>query len=90
VEAFLRKNGLSIESADSAARTIVVAGSAAQMSRAFGVDLRETTSKDGRRHFGYDGSIRLPPEISDFVLAVLGLDTRAVAQPRKTESATGP
>jgi kumamolisin len=84
VQAFVRENGLRVESADEAARTIVVTGSAAQMNDAFGIDLHEFTSEDGCRHRSYDGSIHLPSHISRFVLAVLGLDSRAVAEPRKT------
>jgi kumamolisin len=82
VEEFARENGLSIEESDPAARTIVVSGSANQMSRAFGVSLGQFVSPDGARHLSYEGSITLPTQIAEHVLAVLGLDTRPVARSR--------
>jgi hypothetical protein len=50
------------------------------MSAAFGVAFSSFVSPDGAHYRGYDGELRLPPEISPYVMAVLGLDTRPVAR----------
>ena len=83
VETYLRTSGLAIEESDAASRTIVATGSASQANRAFGIDLAWFESPGGAKYLSYDGDIALPSEIAGSVLAVLGLDARPAAQPRR-------
>ncbi|HEX4275857.1 MAG TPA: protease pro-enzyme activation domain-containing protein [Bryobacteraceae bacterium] len=83
VEAFARANGLAVEESDASMRRVVVAGTADQMSRAFGVAIGQFTSSAGTC-LSYDGAITLPPSVAGYVLAVLGLDTRPVARVKQS------
>ncbi len=81
VSAFAQQHGLSIKSADPAKRTVQVQGSAAQMQKAFGVDLG-MVSESGNQYLSHREAISIPQSLSNLVTAVLGLDQRPVAKPR--------
>ncbi|MFL6417584.1 MAG: protease pro-enzyme activation domain-containing protein [Bryobacteraceae bacterium] len=81
VSSFAEQHGLSIKSADPAKRTVQVQGSAAQMKRAFGVDLG-LVSESGNQYVSHRDAISIPQSLSNLVTAVLGLDQRPVAEPR--------
>jgi kumamolisin len=82
VDGFARANGLTVEESDAAGRRVVVSGPSNRMGAAFGVSFSQFVSPDGARYLSHDGAVSLPSEISPYVLAVLGLDTRPVARPR--------
>lgn len=81
VAAFATHHGLVVVEESAVRRAVVLAGTASRFGAAFGVDLRTYGHPDGT-HRGYAGSVRLPPELSGVVLAVLGLDDRPQAAPR--------
>ena len=78
VAAFAAANGLKVEESSAARRTVVLRGTTAQFSKAFGVELamyqgaRET-------YRGREGEIHLPSELVDVVEGVFGLDNRRMA-----------
>lgn len=61
-------------------RTVTLAGTAAQMEKAFGVELNEFEHPDGS-YRGRTGSIQIPQECADIIQGVFGLDDRPVAKP---------
>jgi kumamolisin len=61
-------------------RTVTLAGTAAKMEKAFGVELVDYDHPDGN-YRGRTGAIQLPEEIAPFVKGVFGLDDRPVAKP---------
>jgi kumamolisin len=61
-------------------RTITLAGTAAAMEKAFGVELIEYEYPDGS-YRGRTGAIQIPEEFGTFIQGVFGLDDRPVAKP---------
>jgi kumamolisin len=61
-------------------RTVTLAGTAAAMEKAFGVELNEFEHEDGS-YRGHTGAIHMPEEYASLVAGVFGLDNRPVAQP---------
>jgi kumamolisin len=61
-------------------RNIKLTGTVAAMQKAFGVTLTQKVL-DGATYRVREGSIHLPPEVADSVVAILGLDNRPQAQP---------
>jgi kumamolisin len=61
-------------------RTVTLAGTAANMEKAFGIELIDYDHPDGN-YRGRTGAIQLPEEIAPFVKGVFGLDDRPVAKP---------
>ncbi|WP_158749101.1 protease pro-enzyme activation domain-containing protein [Acidobacterium sp. S8] len=84
IRAFAQQHGLSVneEASSLPRRTIVLTGSAANMEKAFGVQLQsyEDTSRKKRFH-GFEGKISLPDDHAEPIEAVLGLDSRPIATP---------
>ena len=80
VEEFAADHGLTVLDSDAARRTVSLAGTAAQMSEAFGVTLERYEHADGA-YRGRTGAVHIPPELADIVEAVLGLDDRPAASP---------
>lgn len=82
---FAAEQGLAIDESASSLerRTLVLMGTAAQMERAFGVELQEyAAGPDGpttQRWHGHEGVLSLPADCAPHVQAVLGLDTRPIA-----------
>jgi kumamolisin len=87
ISAFAKQHGLSVKSADPAKRSIQVQGSAAQMQKAFGVDLGLVAESSGNQYLSHREAISIPQSLSNLVTAVLGLDQRPVAKPRNTSKA---
>jgi kumamolisin len=79
---FAREHKLQVlERGDEALRrTVTLAGGAAAMEKAFGVELTEYEYPDGS-YRGHTGSIQIPEDCASFVCGVFGLDDRAVARP---------
>ena len=61
-------------------RSLILTGTVANFTTAFGVTLTEV-EHNGERHRTRTGSINLPTEMQDIVTAVIGLDNRPVAKP---------
>jgi kumamolisin len=75
VEAFARQHGLEIVESSPARRTVRLAGKAADIATAWGVQLIQ----DGEFR-GYTGAIQIPSELQGIVEGVFGLDTHPVAR----------
>lgn len=82
VRAFAREFNLKVESdpASAVRRTLQLTGTAADMQKAFGVELRQTAI-DGAECRVREGGIRIPSSLAEVVEAVLGLDNRPQAKP---------
>ncbi len=76
--------GLEVTSSDPATRRLTVAGTAAELARAFGTELTEVTSTGPGgsqvRHRYRQGGLQIPAELDGIVVAVLGLDNRPQAR----------
>lgn len=94
IRQFARENHLQVlERGDEVMRrTVTLAGTAAQMEKAFGVELNEFEHENGT-YRGPSGPIQMPEEYAGFISGVFGLDDRPVAHPhfryRNTNRAFG-
>ena len=79
VEQFAAENDLTVGEIDLARRSILLTGTAANMSEAFGTTLRLYQSADGVFR-GREGQLYLPSSLADIVVGVLGLDSRPQAR----------
>jgi kumamolisin len=73
---FAASNGLEIVKADAASRRVRLAGSIADIEKAFGIPTGSAQS------LAYKGPVKLPPPLDQIVIAVLGLDHTPVAWAR--------
>ena len=91
VKAFAKEYKLKVESDPTSAlrRTIQLTGTAADMQKAFGVELNQKTI-DGTEYRVREGGIHIPTSLEDVVEAVLGLDNRPQAQPHFRLHKPGP
>jgi len=82
IRQFARKYSLQVlERGDEAQRrTVTLAGTAADMEKAFGVELHDYEHPEGT-YRGHAGPIRMPEEYASLVAGVFGLDDRPVAHP---------
>ena len=80
VEAFAWEHDLEVLSVSAARRTMVLAGAARAMGRAFDVELVAYETPDGRHH-GHQGPLSLPSNLEPVIQGVFGLDTRPLARP---------
>ncbi len=82
VRAFARQFNLKVEADPTSAvrRTVQLTGTVADIQKAFGVELKQT-SIDGTEYRVREGGIHLPSSMTDVVEAVLGLDNRPQAKP---------
>ena len=80
VKAFAKAHGLAVVEASAPRRTVVLAGSAASMCRAFCVTLMQF-EHDGGTYRGRIGPISVPGELAGIVEGVFGLDNRPQASP---------
>ena len=80
VEAFAREYGLKIVETSAAQRRVVLSGTVAAMSVAFGVTLSNYKHPKGT-YRGRTGPIHVPKDIAPVFEAVLGLDNRPQARP---------
>jgi len=80
VKKFAAMHGLSVVQEHAGRRTVVLSGTVAQFSEAFGVELQRFEHA-GSSYRGRVGSVQLPNELRGRVEAVLGLDNRPAAKP---------
>ncbi|HEY4066759.1 MAG TPA: S53 family peptidase, partial [Burkholderiaceae bacterium] len=78
VEAFAQAHGLVVVESSAARCSVVLAGNAASLAAAFGVELKRYEHAGGS-YRGRTGSITLPAELADVVQGVFGLDDRPAA-----------
>ena len=78
VRRFAASHKLSVVQEHAARRTLILSGTVAQFSRAFGVELHQY-SHDGGSYRGRIGSVNVPADLQDVVEAVMGLDNRPQA-----------
>ncbi len=80
VKEFAREHGLDVVEANEAQRRIVLSGTVAAMSEAFGVNLEQYESPMGK-YRGRKGPIHLPEDLVPIIEGVFGLDNRPQARP---------
>jgi kumamolisin len=80
VRTFAESQGLSVVQEHAARRTVILSGTVAQFSAAFGVQLHHMSHTNGT-YRGRTGGIYVPTEWDGVVVAILGLDNRAQARP---------
>jgi kumamolisin len=80
VAEFAKAHGLAIVDSSLARRTIVLSGTAAAMSEAFGTTLHQF-EHDGGTYRGRTGSLSVPGDLAGVVEGVFGLDNRPQATP---------
>jgi kumamolisin len=79
ITSFAKQYGLEVSSVDSAARSIALSGSAAQMESAFGVELGRYHDA-AQTYRGRSGEITVPAEVGDSIEGVFGLDDRTASK----------
>jgi kumamolisin len=90
IRRFAAGHGLTVEDANLARRTVLLSGTVAQMSRAFGITLYRYDAPDGG-YRGREGAVQLPEDLHGVVEGVFGLDNRRMARPasaRMTDAAS--
>jgi len=80
IEAFAHEHNLTVVEASLPRRTVVLAGTLADLSAAFGVKLVNYKHAEGDFR-GRTGAILIPQELSGAVQAVFGFDNRPMARP---------
>jgi len=81
VSDFANRCGITVISSSAAQRRMVLAGSAAAMNAAFGVQLQDYEYPDGS-YRGHAGALSVPAELAGVVQGVFGLDDRPIARPK--------
>jgi kumamolisin len=79
VKQFAADNGLTVSDVSAVRRTVKLQGTAADMTRTFGIKL-DRYQHQGQTYRACIGPIKLPADLVDSVEAVLGLDTRPQAK----------
>jgi kumamolisin len=80
VEQFAHDHELTVVSSDPAQRSVILRGTAAQVSAAFSVELRNFQHPNGT-YRGRTGPVYVPQELKGVVTGVFGLDNRPQAKP---------
>ncbi|HEY6292681.1 MAG TPA: S53 family peptidase [Terriglobia bacterium] len=81
IEAFAHQHNLTVVEASLARRTVVVSGTLAALSAAFGVKLVNYKHPEGDFR-GRTGAVLIPEGLAGVVQAVFGFDNRPMAKPR--------
>ena len=77
---FARRNGLVVIESIPARRSVILSGSAAGFSKAFGVTLQLWEHPSGT-YRGRTGTVKVPASLSQVVVGVFGLDNGTFAKP---------
>ena len=80
VEEFAHEHGLDIVEVNAAQRRVVLSGTVATLSTAFGVSLAQYKSPKGN-YRGRTGPVRVPDELAPIIEGVFGLDNRPQTRP---------
>jgi len=86
---FAQTNGLEVVESSIPRRTVVLKGTAAQMGKAFAVELGIYESKN-EKYRGREGAVHVPTDIAEIVEGVFGLDNRQMARPMNRRSTRKP
>jgi kumamolisin len=91
IESFAKAHGLNVVQSSAGRRSVVLGGTVANISTAFGVKLDLYDHPDGGTFRGRQGAIYIPSELDGIVEGVFGLDDRPAAQPhfRRIEQLEG-
>ena len=79
VETFAKQYGLKVKESSVPKRSVLLEGTVAQMSQAFGVQLKSIEHPTGR-YRGRTGPVMIPKSLSGIVEAVFGLDNRRMGR----------
>jgi kumamolisin len=79
IKQFAKENHLALGEVSAARRTVKLDGTAAEMTKAFGVKL-DCYEFGGQKYRARTGGIQVPADLAEWVEAVLGLDNRPQAQ----------
>jgi kumamolisin len=82
VASFADTSGLKVVASNPETHTVQLEGTAADFSKAFGVEFGRYKTEAGQEYRGYTGKVQLPEGLAGNVDAVLGLDNRPIASPR--------
>lgn len=89
VEAFARRNGLVVIESLPSHRSVILSGSAAAFSKAFGTKLQQWEYPAGT-YRGRTGAVKIPKALDGIIVGVFGLDNRIYAKPHfKRHAHTG-
>ncbi len=80
IESFAHEHKLTVKEKSPARRTVILTGTVAAVSEAFGVELKEYQHPNGR-YRGRTGAVHIPAELHDVIEGVFGLDNRPQAKP---------
>jgi kumamolisin len=80
VKAFAKAHQLAVVESSAARRTVVLSGTAAALSQAFGTTLQQF-QHDGGTYRGRTGALSVPGDLAGVVEGVFGLDNRPQASP---------
>ncbi len=75
-------SNLEVQDASIPMRRVLVTGTIADISKAFGVQLNEYEHPERGRFRGREGAVQIPADLAGIVTGVFGLDTRTVGRPR--------
>jgi kumamolisin len=89
VAEFAKAHGLAVVETSAARRTVVLSGTAAALSEAFGTTLQQF-EHDGGTYRGRTGSLSVPADLEGVVEGVFGLDNRPQATPHFQVLGTDP
>jgi kumamolisin len=81
IQEFAQRAGLTVRDTNRTRRTVVLAGTVAQMNAAFGVNLQDYQLPDGSSYRGRSGVAKVPADLAGIIETVLGLDNRPQARP---------
>ena len=79
IEVFARAYGLTVSEVNIGAKTVILSGTAQNVSRAFQVDLARYEYPGGA-YRGHTGAVYVPSDLKDVIRDVLGLDNRPQAR----------
>ena len=78
---FAAEEGLAVVATDAARRTVVLSGTLADLTRAFGADVK-VYEQDGRTFRARSGTLVIPADLVDLIEGVFGFDQRPQARTR--------
>ncbi len=82
VSAWAKSAGLAVVDSSVSMRRVLVKGTIANISRAFGVELNDYEHPETGEFRGRQGEIHIPVNLAGIITGVFGLDTRHVGRPR--------
>lgn len=82
VAAWAKNSGLTVSDSSIPMRRVLVKGTIANISKAFGVQLNDYEHPGSGEFRGREGEIHIPATLAGIITGVFGLDTRQVGRPR--------